>query len=304
MRDAESAAADSGRFVRGADGLFHVLDWGGSGPAAHLAHATGLSAGTYGPLARLLTARLHVFGMDDRGHGRTRAPCDPARLANWDVFVDDLAAVIAEQGEPVVAMGHSRGAAVSLLLAVKRPELVRALVLIDPTILPRWWMPWWYVAKRTGLAGRLPIVRTAARRRRLWPGSEALLAAFRGKPVFGSWGDAFLEAYVESGAEDTGDGRVRLSCDPAWESRCFAVCPHDIWRSVARLTLPVLVVFGRRSDTFLPAAAKRFKQMVPHARMCAFEDAGHFVPMERPQETVAAAFGFLEDNGILERAPA
>jgi pimeloyl-ACP methyl ester carboxylesterase len=33
-------------------------------------------------------------------------------------------------------MGHSRGATASLLLAGKRPDLIRALVLIDPTILP------------------------------------------------------------------------------------------------------------------------------------------------------------------------
>jgi pimeloyl-ACP methyl ester carboxylesterase len=147
------------------DGDFHFIDWGGSGPLAHFSHATGLCAGTYTPLAQRLNSHLRVLGMDDRGHGMTKAPANPHKLKNWDIFVKDLEPFFEHLGEPVIAMGHSRGAAVSLLLAVKRPELIRALVLIDPTILPLSWMWWWYLAQKTGLARLVPIVATAARRR-------------------------------------------------------------------------------------------------------------------------------------------
>ena len=70
----------------GADGKFHFIDWGGEGPLAHFSHATGLCAGTYAPLAERLGTRLRVIGMDDRGHGRTRAPADPHQLKNWDIL--------------------------------------------------------------------------------------------------------------------------------------------------------------------------------------------------------------------------
>jgi pimeloyl-ACP methyl ester carboxylesterase len=285
--------------LEGKDGSFHYIDWGGSGPVAHFAHATGLCAATYTPLAERLRPHLQILGMDDRGHGGTRALADPKKLANWDIFVDDLELFVEKLGKPVIAMGHSRGATVNLLLAVKRPDLIRALVLIDPTILPFSWMWWWYVFKLTGLTRFVPIVATAARRKRVWPDRTSMLHAYQGKAVFRDWQDGFLEAYVRDGTEKTEDGTIRLSCNPSWESKCFAVCPHDIWRTIPQVQKPALVVYGAKSDTFLASAAKRFKANAPRADLRCFEETGHFVPMERPAETVEAIVDFLENETIL-----
>jgi pimeloyl-ACP methyl ester carboxylesterase len=237
--------------------------------------------------------------MDDRGHGQTRAPADPQTLKNWDIFVGDLERFVESLGKPVIAMGHSRGATVSLMLAVKRPDLIRALVLIDPTILPFSWMWWWYLAKLTGLTRFVPIVAKAAKRKNVWPDRDSILQAYRGKAVFQSWLNGFLEAYIREGTVNSDDGKIRLSCHPSWESRCFAVCPHDIWRCIPRLQKPALVVYGAESDTFLRSAAKRFKANVPGAVLRRFKETGHFVPMEWPAETVEAIVDFLENEAIL-----
>ena len=284
---------------KGSDGIFSFIDWGGSGPTAHFSHATGLCAGVYSPLVKILRARLKVFGMDDRGHGKTSAPADPNSLHNWNIFADDLEHFFIDLNEPAIAIGHSRGATASLLLAVKRPEVVRALVLIDPTIPPYHWMWWWYLAKKTGLAKHMPIVATAAKRRFIWPDRQTMLESYRGKAVFRSWQNGFLEAYVASGTEETADGQIKLCCAPAWESRCFAVCPHDIWRHIPRLNLPTLVLYGTESDTFLAPAAKRFKAKVPSARMMPLEGTSHFVPMERPADTAEIIIKFLRDQSLI-----
>ena len=72
--------AGSDHIFSGNGGDFHFIDWGGSGPMAHFSHATGLCAETYTPLAERLRPRLRICGMDDRGHGRTRAPADLRKL--------------------------------------------------------------------------------------------------------------------------------------------------------------------------------------------------------------------------------
>jgi pimeloyl-ACP methyl ester carboxylesterase len=280
------------------DGAFHYIDWGGSGPLAHFSHATGLCAGAYAPLASILLPKLHILGMDDRGHGQTRIAADPAKLTDWNIFADDLESFVDHLAKPVVAMGHSRGAVVSLMLAIKRPDLIRALVLIDPTILPSSWMWWWYLAKRTGLARWIPIAATAAKRRSTWPDRESILNSYRQKAVFSTWQEGFLEAYITDGTEKSGQNGFRLSCEPAWESKCFATCSHDIWRYIPRLKLPVLIVYGAKSDTFLAPAAKRFQSEVPHAKFKCFEKSGHFVPMEQPEATAEAIFDFLEGEAI------
>jgi pimeloyl-ACP methyl ester carboxylesterase len=281
------------------EGGFNYMDWGGTGPAAHFAHATGFCAGVYTPFAERLNSRIRVLGMDDRGHGRTRVPADLGRLKNWDVFSGDQERFFEHLGGPVIAMGHSRGAVASLFLAVKRPDLIRALVLVDPTLLPLSWMWWWYLMKKTGLARFVPIAHRAARRQREWADRETLLGVYRSKQSFRDWEEGFLEGYIAGGTEDTGRGTVRLTCDPAWESRCFAVCPHVVWRYVPRIHVPTLVLYGAESDIFLKPAVRRFSSLLPGATVKGFEGTGHFVPMERPDECAGEILSFLETHEII-----
>ncbi|MFH0789225.1 MAG: alpha/beta hydrolase [Pseudomonadota bacterium] len=286
-------------FFESAGEEFHTLDWGGSGPLTYLAHCTGLCAGAYSPLVDKLTPHLRVIGMDDRGHGKTRAKADPGELKNWDIFVEDLERFVESIQEPIIAIGHSRGGVVGMLLAIKRPELVRALILLDPTILPFSWMWWWFLAKKIGLSKYIPIAARAARRRKVWPDQETILKVYRSKGSFKNWQDGFLEAYIACGLEPTADGALRLCCDPAWESKCFSVCPHDVWRTIPEIKCPILLLYGERSDTFLPAAAKRFKLKNQAALLQGLPETSHFVPMERPEETTAAILDFLKGNKII-----
>ncbi len=283
----------------GPNGSFHYIDWGGSGPLTHIAHATGFCARVYTPLAQRLRTHLQVVGMDDRGHGRTTAPADPKRLKSWHVFANDLESLIEHLGGPVVLMGHSRGGVASLMLAVRRPDLARALVLIDPTILPLSWAWWTYPIKKLGLARYVPIAAHAARRRNGWQSKEAILEAYKGKGIFKNWTDGFLEGYVADGTQVTDEGKVRLTCDPSWESRCFATFCHYAWGYVRRLCVPTLVLYGRESDTFLPAAIKRFQHLAPKTTFIGYEKTSHFVPMERPDETTRDITDFLRDHKIL-----
>lgn len=281
------------RTFQGSDGPFHYLDWGGHGPLAVLTHASGLAAGAYAPFAGRLRPHLRVMGLDARGHGQTRAPADPRRLRDWEVFFDDLARFVAHLGEPVVFIGHSMGGMVSLAVAVRHPELVRSLVLIEPGILPPSWAWWVLLAQRTGLWRFAPIVAQAARRPVTWPSREAMREALRTTGPFGRWSDEFVAAYVESGTTPLPDATVRLCCAPAWDARCLATPPVDAWRYVHGLHLPTLLLYGELSRTFLPQVAQRFRSEVPHAVCHRFAGTGHYVPMEQPDEAVRVIASFL-----------
>jgi len=286
---------------KGRGGDFSYIDWGGSGPLIHFAHATGFCAETYTPIAERLWGRFRVVGMDDRGHGRTTADANPRKLKDWYLFAEDLERFVEHLGEPVIAMGHSRGAVASLLLAAKRPEMIRALVLIDPTILPFSWMWWWFLAKKTGLSRFVPIAARAARRNPFWPDRDTLLNTYRTKQPFAKWKEGFLEGYIAGGTVRTNSGGIRLSCTPAWESRCFSVCSHDVWRYIPQIQPPTLLVYGSESDTFLPRAVKRFQAKAPHAVIRRFQGTSHFVPMERPDETVESFLIFLQEKEVLSQ---
>lgn len=287
-------------FFNSARGDFHWLDFGGQGPLTHIAHATGFCARTYAPLAARLHDYLHIIGMDDRGHGRTTAQADPRRIKDWGLFADDMEAFFEHLGRPVIAMGHSRGGVASLLLAVRRPNLVRAVILIDPTIIPFSWGWWWALMKKTGMGQRIPIAAKAAKRRWVWQERQDVYDSYAGRGIFKNWTDGFLEGYLADGLVEDDKGRVRLSCLPEWESRVFATCNHDLWRYIPRLTQPVLVLYGRKSDTFLPPAINRFRRVCPDTVFVGLEDTSHFVPMERPDETAAIILKFLGDHKLLD----
>jgi pimeloyl-ACP methyl ester carboxylesterase len=78
-----------------------------------------------------LAKRYHVFALDLRGHGHTPDVDGPF---SYDSFAQDtidfLEAVV---DGPVHLVGHSVGAGVALFVALRRPDLVRRLVLISGT---------------------------------------------------------------------------------------------------------------------------------------------------------------------------
>lgn len=74
-----------------------------------------------------------IIAVDQRGHG-TSPRFTPEQLDAHpgEVMVDDAIAILEQLDEPAVLLGHSLGGAVALTASVRRPELVRAVVLEDP----------------------------------------------------------------------------------------------------------------------------------------------------------------------------
>lgn len=93
-------------------------------------HGAGLNAHSFDPL--LLALGVPALALDLPGHGRSdwRADGDyrPDHLASdVETALEELAPA------PVVLLGHSLGGLTAALVAAARPELVRALVIVDIT---------------------------------------------------------------------------------------------------------------------------------------------------------------------------
>lgn len=78
-------------------------------------------------------ARYAIVALDQRGHGTSpRFTAEQLAGHPGELMVDDAIAVLEQLPAPVVLVGHSLGGAVALTVGVRRPDLVRALVLEDP----------------------------------------------------------------------------------------------------------------------------------------------------------------------------
>jgi pimeloyl-ACP methyl ester carboxylesterase len=145
-----------------------------------------------------------------------------------------------------------------------------------------------------GLYWHQPLVQGALRRRQTWPSRQACYEHYRARPLFASWPEASLRAYVEAATRPRANGGFELIYPPQWEARIFATTPTDIWRDVPQLRVPALFVRGERSDVFRPECQRRIARCLPGARFAVVPDAGHLAPLERPAQTGAVIRDFLE----------
>src|SRR3546814_5390431 len=77
-----------------------------------------------------------LFCVDLEGHGDSDRP---THFSGSKAIARRIAPVIADQqpgGQALVGMGHSYGAALTVRAAAENPHLFRALVLLDPILLP------------------------------------------------------------------------------------------------------------------------------------------------------------------------
>jgi pimeloyl-ACP methyl ester carboxylesterase len=114
----------------------------GTGPmTVVLESGLGASGVGWARVAAELTAVARVLRYDRRGLGA--GPPTAHRDRALGTLVDELLGVVDAAGVPgpVVLVGHSWGASIVRLAALRRPELVAGLVLVEP-VPDRWLLRW------------------------------------------------------------------------------------------------------------------------------------------------------------------
>jgi pimeloyl-ACP methyl ester carboxylesterase len=263
-----------------------------SGGVVHLASANGFPPPTYRQLLEHLSTRYRPLALLPRplwpGSRPDSAP-------DWHPLAADLIAGLDELAlSGIVGVGHSIGGVLTLWAAIERPDLFRAVVLIDPVIFPPEFLELMRVGHAVGLARRIPLVRAALHRRRLFPDRQACFDHYRTKQLFERLGDSALWDYVDGATQVRLDGQLELIYPPEWEAHIFATVPTDVWQGMERLRVPALVVRGELSPTFRPAAMARMQRILPAARFVTIPGAAHLVPMEHPLEVASVTLEFLD----------
>ena len=113
--------------------MLHCVEGGGGGsPPLLLLHGGAWCWQEFLPLIPVLCTRRRVHAMDLRGHGRSGHTPGHYRIVD---FADDVHSFLEGRiGEPSVIQGHSLGAVVAIMVAVRHPEMVKALVLEEPSL--------------------------------------------------------------------------------------------------------------------------------------------------------------------------
>jgi pimeloyl-ACP methyl ester carboxylesterase len=244
-----------------------------------LAHATGFHGRCFDPVAAALDSAVHCMSMDFRGYGDATLPSD--WLVRWSAYGDDalVGAQYAAATAPVIAAGHSMGAAALVMAALREPHLFAALVLYEPIIFP---------AEYRLHDGPNPLAEGARRRRTTFASRDEAYTNYATKPPLNVFHPDVLRAYVEFGFRDDPPHGVTLKCLAEHEARTYeSGAIHDTWDRLGELTMPIWLVSGEAS-TIAPASLVRplaeaiSQAAATRCTLVEWGDLGHFGPMQDP----------------------
>ena len=248
-----------------ADGCLLAADrWEGHVCPVVYAHGFGQTRGSWRATAAALARAGHPgLAADARGHGESG--WNPAGLAySPDLFIDDLITVTAGFEQAPVLVGASMGGLFGLIAESRWPGLFRAMVLVDIT--PRW-----------EAAGVQRILDFMGAHPEGFASAEAAVDAIASYLPHRTRKSAdSLQGLLRSDA----DGRLHWH----WDPRLLGDIGHDASRHQAtiaeaarRVSCPVLLVSGGRSDLVSDRTIAEFMDLVPHARYVRLPGATHMV---------------------------
>lgn len=270
------------------------FDFGGDGPPLHFLHANGCPPACYLPLLQQLRQDRHVFGMLLRPLWRD---LEPQHLRDWHPLSLDLLQFLAHtSSQPVVGVGHSIGAIVTLRAALRNPSAFCALVLLDPVLFIPSSLLSWKLTRALGLGSRFhPLIRSALKRRTTFDDLDKVFRAYRTRPIFKYFDDHSLRAYIAGITRPRPGGGFELVYSPAWEAHIYltGLRDFDLWHALPALQVPTLILRGAESNTFLSQAAALVERRNPRIQVRTLEHSTHLLPLEIPHQVAAQIESFL-----------
>ncbi len=260
-------ATKQGDIEVSAGGRLHFRESGDGSPVL-LIHGTGGSA-WFGSIEHF-ASRHRVVDYDRRGFGSSTSLTARGYL---DIQIADAIAVIESLGlRDSVVVGHSWGGIVALGLAIRAPELVSRLVLMEPPL----------HAKKSPTPGFLAAFLKVQLLRR-FSGEEGAARAF------------FTFAMTRRGGPNTFDLLPREARAEILRNAGGSLVELDAGTGeeltdaeVSNIHQPVLILKGASTQAIFRNVTDRLASMLTHAQVRVLPAAGHMMQFDQPDEFEAA----------------
>jgi proline iminopeptidase len=245
-----------------------------------------------------LADRYHLIYYDQRGRGKSTAGVKPEDVTLAS-DLDDLDQVRRHfRLERTTLLGHSWGTVLALEYALKYPERVSRLILMNPAPASAADLAFFRKAYAGELGADFDRQRALFNAPAYQSGDPAaVIARYRihFKPALVKAADyerlmtRMKAAFLRQGKDGILEARAvedRLYRD-TWDAEAYDLLP-----SLRNVHVPTLVVAGDRD--FIPVdIASHIAAAIPGAQMVTIRDCGHFAFLERPQEVGAAIDRFF-----------
>jgi len=251
-----------------------AYDSRGSGDPVVLLPSGGHEQHDYDEIRELLPSGFRSIGVDWPGHGRSPAGTAPSTELRLAQIIEELLESLTPGG--AVLVGNSVGGNVAVRLAIRRPDLVKGLVIIDGGGF-----------EGSRLSGRVFCALMSRRwfARRVYP--------------------LFSRAYMRP--RTAADHRARASAiaitrtapgvravTEMWHS--FNLPEHDLRTQAGKITAPTVLAWGRHDPVLPLRAAETARGLIPGSRLVVI-DSGH-LPHTTCPAAVAAELTLLANTAF------
>ncbi len=245
-------------------------DTGGPGPAVIFSHGLLMDHEMFAAQVDALRGAYRCITWDERGHGRTAT--DTLEPFTYYDSANDLAGLLRYLGvQRAVLAGMSQGGFLSLRCALRHPEIVRALILIDSQA---------GVEDPEVMAGQMEMSRQ-------WIGNGL------SSPL----ADAVEQIILGAGWSGAATWRAKwATAKPVNLAQCMQtlVGRDDITDAVARIKVPALVIHGDADAAIPLERAQVLAERLPDAELVVIAGAGHASNLTHPAPVNVAIKRFLE----------
>jgi len=221
------------------------------------------------PLAERLGR--YVVAWDAPGYRHSPDPVTPYRLDDW---ADDAARIIEALGHDGGAdlLGVSWGGVTSTRVALRRPELVRTLILADSSV-------------GSGTSER----NATAMRGRADAVTELGLDEFARSRAPMLFGEDAPQSVIDLSAKYMVDS-VRM---PVYQWACNSMAEADHTELLPTLEMPSLVIVGDQDRITAPKLSQRLADGLANSQLVTIAGAGHLANQEQPAAFNDAVAHFL-----------
>lgn len=258
--------------------------------AIYFAHANAYPPASYQAIIDGLREMAPVISYLQRPLWPT--PSEPETVTSWHDFADDVMGFFKQEKiTHVLAVGHSMGAVSSFLAATKRPDLFKALVMIEPVVFSRGFC-WLNRILPRFIRHQVPLIKKTLLRPDQWPSLQAAFDFHRRTRAFKRVSDEQLWQFINAGVKSDNTGTFRLAFDKHWEAHIYqTVTPFR--KQLLQSTLPVLALRGAETDTIPAAFWQRWHSNNNH-QLVEIPNSSHLLPIERPEQVLSHVIPFIE----------
>jgi pimeloyl-ACP methyl ester carboxylesterase len=264
-----------------------AYDSRGSGDPIVLLPSGGHDHHDYDEIRELLPGRFRSISIDWPGHGPSPAGTAPTTELRLTQIVEELLDSLTPAG--AVLAGNSVGGNVAARLAIRRPDLVKGLMIIDGGGF-----------EGSSLSGRVFCALMSRRgfARRIYP----LFSRAYMRPRTAA------DRRARAGAIATARTTPGLAAvTQIWHS--FSFPEHDLRAQAGRITAPAVVIWGRHDPVLPLRAGETAQELIPGSRLVVIE-SGHLPHTTNPAAVAAeltplanSAFGNDSRTGDTPHGP-